>query len=136
MKRILLACLLLCVCTTTTQADDWTKMDTALQTAFVAATVADWAQTRQISSQPEFSRPADRTIRSYTQTRYREMNPILGEHPSTRAVNTYFVTYIITHTTISYLLPKPYRTIWQSVFVGVEIAYVRSNYNIGLKIKF
>ena len=72
----------------------WTKADTARQAAFVTVTAMDWMQTRQIAQNPD---------------KYRELNPILGEHPSTGEVDVYFAAAIAAHTGIAMALPPDYR---------------------------
>lgn len=102
--------------------DPWTLQDTILQGAFTAVTVIDWLQTRQVAKNP---------------SRYEENNKFLGKHPTMREVNSYFVFYIISHAGVSYFLPKPYRAIWQSFYIGMEFDAVQSNYGyVGFGIKF
>lgn len=100
---------------------NWTKKHTAYQILFTAITVIDWGQTLHISKRPD---------------RYRETNEILGSHPSRNKVNTLIPLGIVTHTTISFLLPPTYREIWQLIWIGIEIQAVQSNFSIGVKIDF
>lgn len=61
-----------------------------------------------------------------------ESNKALGKYPSKRDVNIHFARWLIIHPVISYLLPKPYRTIWQSVYIGYEYDVVQNNRRVGL----
>ena len=102
-------------------AGDWTTGDTALQLTYVAVTAADWSQTLHIARNPE---------------QYHEKNPRLGNHPSTGSVNAHFISTIAVHTTIAWVLPKEYRTIWQMFWIGYEAGFVQRNAAIGLTLSF
>ncbi len=119
--KVILAALLIAVLSAPARADEWSKTDIGLQAAATALMVVDWGQTLKAASQTD---------------KYCEMNPILGKHPSRGRVNTYFATAIIGHAAISHILPQDYRRIWQSVFIGVELAATSINYQAGVKIKF
>jgi hypothetical protein len=49
-------------------ADEWSTQDKSLEATWQILHFIDWRQTRTIAKNPD---------------KYREMNPILGEHPST-----------------------------------------------------
>ena len=102
----------------------WSTDDSALQTGLIALIVVDWHQTREFTSK-----------RHKYPTKY-ESNPLLKAHPSAREVNRVIAGSIIAHTGIAYLLPKPYRTIWQSLWLGVEADAVYSNYRAGITLSF
>jgi hypothetical protein len=102
------------------EAFAWTATDTALQAIFIAATAVDWSQTLDISRSYERRCP------------YYERNPFLGRKPGAGRINTWMSTTILAHTAIAYLLPKPYRTVWQSLWVGLEIGQIHQNRQIGL----
>ena len=102
-------------------AENWSWTDTALETTYVALTVVDWGQTRNIvNSKGEYS----------------EINPILGRHPSMGKVDTLIPAGIITHGLIAMALPPKYRRYWQVFFIGFESANVISNYQAGLRVDF
>ncbi len=108
-------------------ADDrhtWTTGDSLLQSALIGLIVVDWHQTREFTSK-----------RQKYPTKY-ESNPLLKAHPSAREVNSVIVGCILVHTGIAYLLPKPYRTIWQSLWLGVEVDAVYANYRAGITFSF
>jgi hypothetical protein len=78
----------------------------------------DWAQTRQIAQHPE---------------QFKEMNPILGSHPSVQSVDIYMGSALIIHPVISSVLPSHYREAWQYISIGVSGGAVINNVNIGVR---
>ncbi len=109
---------------TTPDRYKWTTLDTVLQSAFVAIVIVDWQQTR------EFTGCRDKYPDKY------ETNPLLGPHPSAREVNQVIVGSIVVHSAVAYLLPKPYRTVWQAVWIGVEAQAVSANYSAGISMRW
>ena len=101
--------------------DEWTKKDTNYQLTYAVFHIVDWGQTRTIAK---------------NSNKYSELNPILGKHPSIGKVNTYFLTTLVGHTAISYMLPKKYRRYWQVVWIGLEAGTVAHNYSVGIKTSF
>ena len=84
------------------------------------ALMADWAQTRDIST-----------------TGRKELNPILGDHPSLSKVNIYFASIILVTNIIGeYVLPKRHKKTWYAIVVIAEGVVVARNLNIGVKFKF
>lgn len=129
MRTLLIIALILAFSLPAT-AGNWTKEDTVYQAAFVTTALADWGQTLYISKNPD---------------RFYETNRLLGEHPSTADVNTYFPLAILAHTGVAIVLPSKMkildyefnpRRIWQAVWIGVESFYVARNASIGVKIDF
>jgi hypothetical protein len=115
-------------------AGKWTSTDTALQLGVISLQVADWGQTRAIAN-GHTSEYMDGN--GFTRTRtYYETNVLLGPNPSAGRVNAYFAASIVGHTAVAYLLPQPYRRIWQSLFIVVEAHFVIRNDSIGLKVDF
>ena len=101
--------------------DAWTPVDTGLQLTYTALAVADWNQTLHIARNPE---------------RFYEKNDTLGRHPDKGRVNAYFATTIAVNAVIAALLPKPYRTFWQAVWIGYAGDTVRKNHQLGLRLSF
>ena len=99
----------------------WTRQNTIAQATFLALGVVDWGQTLYIAKHPE---------------EYGESNPVLGDHPSTKAVNLYMPIAMAAHTLIAVALPPVYREIWQYVWIGIEIGCVEHNANAGVRIEF
>ncbi len=102
----------------------WTKQDTFVQGAFLALVFVDWQQTREFTSD-----------RCKYPTKY-ETNPLMHNHPTAREVNIVVFGSVVVHTAVAYLLPRPYRTIWQSFWIGVEAEAVYSNFSAGISMRF
>ena len=101
--------------------DPWSRQDIALEATWQLLHLIDWGQTLDISAQP---------------TRYREINPLIGDHPSRARVNAYMGLSTLTHLGITHLLPKSCRPYWQAVTIGITGGLVIHNFNIGLQVKF
>jgi hypothetical protein len=129
-----LAVLLLGFPTQALAAGKWTRADTAFQLGVISLQVADWGQTRAIAN-GYTSDYIDGNGVPRTKTYY-ETNVLLGQNPSTGRVDAYFAASILGHTAVAYLLPQPYRRIWQSLFFVVEAHFVIRNDSIGLKVDF
>lgn len=139
--------------------DPWTTQDTVLQGVFSALAVVDWGQTR--SGVAEMKTDQWGNVVGY---RYRELNPVLGAHPTKSSIDAYFPVILLAHAGIAYLLPTGeqdagkcetnyldlygwrevqkkkskwnWRRIWQAVWIGVESQCVYHNYRIGVKVGF
>ena len=112
MKNIILSSLFCLFCS-------WTWQDTTREIIYTGLHVTDWMQTRQGISGG-----------------MKELNPILGEHPSMGKIDTIVGLSLMGHILISGLLPKPYRTILQYITIGIESGAVIHNYNGGVRIEF
>ncbi len=122
MKWVILIILLTIVFPLTVSASDpakWTWEDTALQTVYSGLLITDWAQTLHIARNPGH----------YYE---KESERFIGKHPSKRDVNIHFATNLIGHAAVACLLPKPYRTIWQSIYIIYEYDIVQNNRDIEL----
>lgn len=58
---------------------------------------------------------------------YHERNIILGKHPSTSSVNTYFVGAIVTNYLLYRFLPKDFAKTYLSIVIIIETASVGVN---------
>lgn len=98
----------------------WTKEQKTIGAIALTALAVDYAQTRTIVNDP----------------RWEEANPLLGDNPSMRKVNLYFVAVPI----ISYLaldaLPSEKRTIALRIIAASELAIVGHNVHLGIKMSF
>ena len=123
MKRIIMIAIMLMVASGcfAWEHDSWTTQDTVLQSAFVALTCIDLWQTYTFL---------------YIDKDGKESNPFMGEHPSKQRFFIIGGGWIVLHSTISYIIPKPYRAIWQFVFIADEIYFIHHNYSCGVRIKF
>lgn len=118
MKRILV--LLMLLSTTPTYAfDKWDNFDKGLAATSFALKVMDWRQTRQIASDP---------------VHYREMNPLLGDHPSKERVDLYFAASTIAEIGIAHILPSDWRKAWLLSWIALSGVMVMHNNSIGLSI--
>jgi hypothetical protein len=93
-------------------AEKWTWYDTTLQATFFLFQAEDLSQTLHIARNPD---------------QFHEMNSIMGAHPSTTKVKVYFAIGAVSHLAIAYVLPHPWRTLWQGVWIGVEAVSVQHN---------
>lgn len=85
-----------------------------------ATIVLDWAQTRTISNDPS----------------YVELNPILGENPSTSAVNLYFGAAVLGNLAVGYALPRRYGLRWFQGVTAVQTVVVIRNHTLGIGFTF
>jgi len=122
MKNNLCQALILCLtltilCSTAHAHDPWTWTDTALEVLFAGALEVDREQTLEASKYPN---------------RYFETNKVLGEHPDAYKINTWMGACLVGHAAIAYMLPKPYRTAWQGIWIVFEVNQVEHNRKVGL----
>lgn len=117
-KTIASLAILLCL-SSIAHADEWTKTNTALQLTWTAMHVLDWSQTRAIAKNPD---------------RYWEkVNPILGTHPSVSKVDTYFAATTVGSLLVAYVLPHPWREVFQGASIGVSAYCISINFKIHLR---
>lgn len=120
MKRLALA-VGLCCATVAHAGRPFTEADWGRQWAYTVLHSVDWHQTRQIAGNPQ---------------RYRETNPLLGDHPSLGRVNRYFALTLATHWAIAYALPDPARRYFQNGTIALELVVIQRNASIGLSYRF
>jgi hypothetical protein len=96
-----------------TSCTSWTKRDTALEVAFVAATAIDWHQTMSITAG------------------CRELNPMIGRCGDVVPPNIYFPIGIVVHAALAVALPRPWREVFQSFTTGLEASTIFSNHVVG-----
>ena len=97
-------------------ADTWTTADTVVETGCIALFLLDWEQT------------LDR--------RFQESNPLLGNHPSTAAVDGYFLAVISAQVVAARLLPSPWRSVFQGITIGIEGRSVVNNWRLGAQLRW
>ncbi len=107
-------------------AKDWTNKDTAYQATFLAVTTVDWLQTRWMA----------KNNWHWDGEYYHESNLILGDFPSSKAVDLYMPLSMLAHTLVAMALPPDYRRIWQVLWIGVEGYCVTTNYSAGVHLEF
>jgi hypothetical protein len=94
-----------------------TAKDYAYMAAITAFKTTDWMQTRQIAEQP---------------LQYHEINPILGRHPSTGRVNTYFALSEASYLFTAKAMPASWRPYFFVGMAAIESACVVNNAKLGL----
>lgn len=101
--------------------DKWDIQDSILQTLVIGSIFIDMAQTNY-----------------GLENGCTEENPILGKQPSKFKFYAYNISVMATHTILSYSLPKRCRNIFQSIYFGIEIGVITSNYYTvgGFHLKF
>ena len=100
--------------------DPWTREDKILQGTQLFVQGIDWLQTREIVDDPY----------------YWETNPYIGEDPTTRDVDRYFIMSAGFGMLITHVLPQEWRKYWLSFRIGISSSMVIHNYNIGIRIKY
>ena len=130
---ILIIVILIAGCGQAWAEDDqkWTSVDTGLQATYTVLHVMDWTQTLRIARDHKTGHNARVGGEPYYEAK---IDNIIGKYPTKEKVDTYFMSTLILHSIISYSLPKPYRTIWQSFWIGVEYNQIQRNRDIGLGI--
>jgi len=118
MKAILAA--LLCAISFSAQSRDWTDSEKAWGAAFLATRVVDWGQTRYIARHPD---------------RFRELNPLLPEHPSLGDVNRHFLVSTAVMLAAAHYLPQ-YRKAMLQVWVAAGVIGTARNAHIGVRFDF
>lgn len=101
--------------------DPWTKAEKAKETAWLALHAVDHKQTQYAMDRPN---------------EYKELNPILGKHPSKGRINTFMLTTAIGHFLITNYIPKEHRAFWQNFTLGTKAAVVGWNFHVGARIEF
>jgi transcriptional regulator with XRE-family HTH domain len=97
----------------------WTKVDTALELTYQTLRYIDWKQTLYIGQHPK---------------EYGEANQVLDGNMTHSNINRYMGFLAVTHVAVSYVLPKPYRSIWQAITI-IEVGNaVQNNRKLGLAI--
>ena len=95
----------------------WSQETTARELCFLYTLSKDWQQTLDIAN---------------NHSEYSETNPILGSHPDTEKVHTYFAACAATHALVAYLLPPNLSKIWQATWIGIQSNVTSSNDDNGL----
>jgi hypothetical protein len=118
MKTAIIIILVLLMPAPAAAADKWSNQDKILEATYLTLMALDWGTTLDIAEHPQ---------------RYREYNPILGDHPTRGQVNTYFLASGIIHVAVTHLLRADCRPYWQGVTIGLTGICLVNNLSIGLK---
>ncbi len=103
------------------ESNGWTRADTIREAVFDLALLGDCLTTIDIVSQPN---------------KYRETNPVLGQHPNRESTYLYFAVAAVAHVGISRALPRKYREPFQYVTIIYEAAYPVHNLSMVLRFRF
>lgn len=122
MIRTLIIIMILLFPLSSNAADKWTKTEIGLQVLSTGLQIVDWGTALDI---------ADRKDEGY-----RELNPLMGSHPSRGTVNTYFALSIISNILITHYLTPEGRKAWLSSRICISAYLVNRSYGIGLKMNF
>jgi hypothetical protein len=128
MKNLIAMLVLAAMVTTTAEAEEidikwapkWTVTDIVLESAFIGLMAVDMGT----------------TLDQKNHAHLYEQNSILGRHPSDAKIIGYMTGGVILHAVVSHYLPKPWRNIWQIVFIGIESNSVYNNFRLGGKVSY
>ncbi len=103
-----------------TNPHKWTLTDTVFQVVATGLLIIDWRQTRYFVKQGR-----------------EETNPLLGHHPSVDKVDAICLSTIVGQYAVSrYVLDKPWRTAWQSMFIVIDGGAVGTNISAGIGVRW
>lgn len=114
-------------------SDEWNTQDTVLQLTFSTLLIIDFWQTYTFLYTDKHQQSYVENGVTYTTT-YNETNLFLEENPSKLKLFSYVGFCLVGHFLISYILPNPFRTIWQIAWSCIEIKYIRHNYQLDVRI--
>lgn len=117
MRKLILGVLL--IASPAAALENWNTQDIVLESVGASLHLVDWSQTIYIS-----------------RNGHNEANPILGQHAPLGKIHLYFAGTLALHVTVAALLPRPYRTIWQSIWIGVEAGAVSRNFSLGVQLSW
>lgn len=95
-------------------------IDIVLEGASEIGLYAEWQQMRDVVRHPR------------TEIVCGVDEKIYGAHPRMRNVDAYFEAWLLVHPLVSYVLPRPYREIWQGGTIVFEFYVTRENASIGI----
>jgi hypothetical protein len=121
MKVFIIAFLLL-ISSVSYASDKWTITDTVFESSFEALNTMDWIQTLNMTKQSGY----------YELGFPRGSSWIIGKYPKQAHVNELMLSEALIHPAVSYLLPQPYRRIWQGLWIVPKAITVRNNEKAGV----
>ena len=120
MKKALLFIIIVFLTSCASTGDKWSKKDIALEATWQTFHALDWGTTLDIENHPN----------------KKELNPILGNHPSRNEIHTYMAIGGLAHIGVTHLLPKEYRPWWQVITIFITGGAVINNFGAGLSLAF
>lgn len=121
MKTYILIFIFLFCATYSNAADTWDSQEKGLAATMSTLLIIDWGQTINISRDP---------------ANHKELNPLLGSHPSEKDVHLYMGTALLGVLAISHILPSRYRSLFMLSVIAVELPTIYNNYKLGLRMQF
>jgi len=115
MKLLCILIILLCSSCAT-----WSKGDKIREATWLVLHAVDYKQTQYAMERPD---------------EFKELNPLLGDHPSEGRLNTFAIVGGLFHILVTDYFEEN-RTLWQNITIGLKIVCVANNYYVGAKIKF
>lgn len=101
--------------------DRWDRTDKLLLATATVTHTLDYSQTLHTARNPDH---------------YKDLNPMLGPHPSEMAVRNYFIAGMVVKIVVAELLPSKWRKAWLGGWTLVNGACVANNYSQGLKFEW
>lgn len=118
MKILTVFMALTCFSCTTTPAK-WTKSEKVKEACWMILHAVDYKQTQYAMGKPN---------------EFKELNPLLGEHPSEGRLNTFALVGAILHIASTHYIEN--RSIWLNITLGIKIICVGNNFYVGAKVEF
>lgn len=101
-------------------AQDWSAEEKTWAAAWLTTMAVDWGQTRYIARHPD---------------RFRELNPMLPDHPTLGQVNRHFLVGTALMFAAAHYMPT-YRTGMLQVWFGLGVIGVARNAHLGVRFEF
>lgn len=120
MYRLLAIVVLVLLLMCEAKAEPWTKEQMQLGAIAAGLYVVDYGQTRNIAKNPQ---------------QFRELNPLLGSHPTLGQVNRHFLIGTAVVFSAAHFLPQ-YRSTILKTFIVIETVNTVRNYHVGLRMEF
>ena len=113
--------------------NDWTKTDTALESACLTSLWVDWRQTRDF---PRHEKITYSNNVQYTRGLDEGYNPIMGRSPNPGQVNRYFLGLALAHVVITKWCSPHARHSFQGATLFVEANCIAHNSSLGVRLQF
>lgn len=119
MRMIFLIIVLTCFSCATT--DKWSNTEKTKEAAWLILHAVDYSQTRYAMERPD---------------EFKELNSLLGEHPSEGRLNLLTLVTGVGHVLITDYAGKKYRSLFQNITLGFKVGTVANNFYVGAKIEW
>jgi len=103
-----------------TSCATWSKGDKIREATWMVLHVVDYKQTQYAMDRPD---------------EFKELNPLLGEHPSEGRLNTLAIVGGLFHILVTDYLEEN-RTLWQNITIGLKVVCVVNNYYVGARVTY